>query len=173
MTALGADQIFVYQLDVHSNVTKVLSSDTRAFFPAGVLRRRLLHRNGNFVPPRWPWDGRDGSTGTQNTSTQCAWVVRIHIMCLGPLRDLYGTPRAPKRARFGPFGGPGGPWAAPGGLIWAQVPLVGPTGWAASISCAWAPYETTMSLLGPPKGPVLAQKVFLGAPEVLGQPRGA
>ena len=107
----------------------------------------------HFWPPRWPRDGRDGSTGTQNTSTQCAWVVRIHIMCLGPLRDLYGTPRAPKRARFGPFGGPGGPWAAPGGLIWAQVPLVGPTGWAASISCARAPLETTTALLGPPKGP--------------------
>ena len=64
---------------------------------------------GPFWPPRWPWDGRDGSTGTQNTSTQCAWVVRIHIMCLGPLRDLYGTPGAPKRGRFGlerPFMGP-------------------------------------------------------------------
>ena len=113
---------------------------------------------------RCAWDGRDGSTGTQNTSTQCAWVVRIHIMCLGPLRDLYGTPRAPKRARFGPFGGPGGPWAAPGGLIWAQVPLVGPTGWAASISCARAPYETTTALLGPPTGPVLAQKGPFGSP---------
>ena len=119
---------------------------------------------GPFWPPRWPWDGRDGSTGTQNTSTQCAWVVRIHIMCLGPLRDLYGTPRAPKRARFGPFGGPGGPWAAPGGLIWAQVPLVGPTGWAASISCARAPLETTTALLGPPKGPVLAQIGPFGGP---------
>ena len=32
LTALGADQIFVYQLDVHSNVTKVLSSDKNAFF---------------------------------------------------------------------------------------------------------------------------------------------
>ena len=54
--------------------------------------------------------------------------------------------------------------AAPGGLIWAQVPLVGPTGWAASISCARAPYETTMALLGPPKGPVLSQKGPFGGP---------
>ena len=38
-----------------------------------------------------------------------------------------------------PFWGPGGPWAALGRLIWAQVPLVGPTGWAASISCAQTP----------------------------------
>merc|ERR1711951_28488 len=121
--------------------------------------KRPKGENSGFLGPiwplRWPWDGRDGSTGTQNTSTQCAWVVRIHIMCLGPIRDLYGTPRAPKRARFGlerPFWGP---LAAPGGLILAQVPLVGPTGWAASISCARAPYETTTALLGPPKGPVL------------------
>ena len=61
-------------------------------------------------------------------------------------------------AQIGPFGGPGRPWAAPGGLILALVPLVGPTGRAASISCARAPYETTTALLGPPKGPVLAQK---------------
>ena len=166
---------------------------------------------GPFWPPRWPWDGRDGSTGTQNTSTQCAWVVRIHIMCLGPLRDLYGTPRAPKRARFGtdrpfwgprralgspggpyfgpsatgwsnwvghihimclgplrdlygPFGDPGGPLAAPGGLILAQVPLVGPARWTTSISCAQAPYDTTTALLGPPRGPILAQKDPFGGP---------
>ena len=95
------------------------------------------------------------------------WVGRIHIMCSGPFRDHYGTPGAPKRAvlaQIGPFGGPGGPWAAPGGLILAQVPLVGPTGWAGSISCAWAPYETTKALLGPPKGPILAQKVPFGGP---------
>ena len=30
------------------------------------------------------------------------WVGRIHIMCSGPFRDHYGTPGAPKRARFGP-----------------------------------------------------------------------
>merc|ERR1712082_529064 len=57
-----------------------------------------------------------------------------------------------------------GPWAAPGGLTWAQVPLVGPTGWAASISNARAPYETSTALLGPPKGPVLAQKGPFGSP---------
>merc|ERR1711917_210570 len=95
------------------------------------------------------------------------WVGRIHIKCSGPLRDHYGTPGAPKRAvlaQKGPFGSPGGPWAAPGGLIWAQVPLVGPTGWAAFISCARAPYEIATALLGPPKGPVLAQKGPFGSP---------
>ena len=56
-------------------------------------------------------------------------MVRIHIMCLGPLRDLYGTPRAPKRARFGlerPFWGPRRSLGSPGG------PNLGPsaTGWS-------------------------------------------
>merc|ERR1712121_339710 len=80
-------------------------------------------------------------------------------MCSGPLRDHYCTPKAPKRAHFGPerpFWGPRRSLGSPGGLIWAQVPLVGPTGWAAFISCARAPYETTTALLGPPKGSVLA-----------------
>ena len=46
-----------------------------------------------------PGNGRDGPNGVRNTSTQCVWVGRIHIMHLGPLTDLYGTPGAPKRAR--------------------------------------------------------------------------
>ena len=77
---------------------------------------------------------------------------------------LLGPPKGPVLAQKGPFMSPGGPWAAPGGLIWAQLPLVGPTGWAAFISCARAPYETSMALLGPPKGPVLAQKGHFGGP---------
>ena len=77
---------------------------------------------------------------------------------------LLGPPKGPVLAQIGPFRGPGGPWAAPGRLIWAQVPLVGPTGWAASISCARAPYETTTALVGPPKGPVLTQKGPFGGP---------
>ena len=59
---------------------------------------------GPFWPSLIPGDSRDGPTGIQNTSTQCIWVVRIHIMRLGPLTDLYGTPGhvlAPKA----PFGG--------------------------------------------------------------------
>ena len=48
-----------------------------------------------------PGEGREGPNDVQNTSTHCAWVGRIHIRCLGPLTDLYGTPGAPKRARFG------------------------------------------------------------------------
>ena len=37
----------------------------------------------------------DRPAGIQNTSTRCAWVGHIHIMRLGPLTDLYGTPGAP------------------------------------------------------------------------------
>merc|ERR1712082_506577 len=77
---------------------------------------------------------------------------------------LLGPPKGPTLAHKAPFGGPGGSRAAPGGLIWAQVPLVGPTGWAASISCARTPYETTTALLGPPKGSVLALIGPFGGP---------
>ena len=66
---------------------------------------------------------------TQNTSTECVWVVRIHIMCLALIQDLYGTPGAPKRAHFGPdrpFLGPRRALGSPGG------PDLGPTatGWS-------------------------------------------
>ena len=71
-----------------------------------------------FGPPRSPGHGRDGPSGIQNTSTQCTWMQRIHIMHLGPLTDLYGTPGAPERARFGhkmPFRGPRRSSVGPGG----------------------------------------------------------
>ena len=66
-------------------------------------------------------DGIDGPNGVQNTSTQCAWMGHIHIMHLGPLADLYGTPGAPKRARFSPeraFWGPGGQDLVPTAPDW-------------------------------------------------------
>merc|ERR1711989_42612 len=143
----------------------------------GPLTRPLRHswapKRARFGPERPLWEPRIGpdrpfwgprrslgSPGGPNLGPSATgwsnWVGRIHIMCSGPFRDHYGTPGAPKRAvlaQIGPFGGPGDPWAAPGGLIWAQVPLVGSTGWAASISCAPTPYETSTALLGPPKGP--------------------
>ena len=90
---------------------------------------KKIHFWGPFWPPLSPGEGREGPTGVQNTSTHCAWVGRIHIRCLGPLMDLYGTPRAPKRARFGlerPFWGPRRASECPGG------PVFGPTvtGWS-------------------------------------------
>ena len=45
--------------------------------------------------PRGP-DLGPSATGWSN------WVGRIQIMCSGPLRDLYNTPGAHKRAHFGP-----------------------------------------------------------------------
>ena len=39
---------------------------------------------GPFWPSLSPGDSQDGPTGIQNTSTQCIWVVRIHIVCLCP-----------------------------------------------------------------------------------------
>ena len=45
----------------------------------------------------------------------------------------------------------------PTALDWSQLPLVGPTGWVTSILCALGPKGTSMVLLGPPEGLVLAQ----------------
>jgi len=45
-------------------------------------------------------------------------MTRIHIMCLGPYTNLYGTPGAPKRSRLGlerPFWGPQRSLEGPGG----------------------------------------------------------
>merc|ERR1711951_195161 len=89
-----------------------------------------------------------------DTSISCAWAPYETTTA------LLGPPKGPILAQKGPFGALG----SPGGLIWAQVPLVGPTGWAASISCARAPYETTTALLGPPKGSVLALIGPFGGP---------
>ena len=64
-----------------------------------------------------------------------------------------GAPKGPVLAQKGPFGGPRGLRATPGGLICVKLPLAGPTGWAASIPCARSPQETTKALLGPVFGP--------------------
>ena len=68
-----------------------------------------------------PWRSSEGPKGPDLVSTATGWsnwVGNIHIMCSGPLRDLYGTPGAPKRARFGPkrpFWGPRRSSEGPGG----------------------------------------------------------
>ena len=78
--------------------------------------------------------------------------------------------KSTKNRFWAPFGLLGGPGTAETGRLAPKTLPHSVPGWYASISCAWAPYETSTALLGPPKGPVLA---LLGAPEVPGQPRGA
>ena len=111
--------------------------------PFGYLILGFGPQNGskaNIIVFWAPFGLVSGLTGIQNTSTQCAWVGRINIMCLGPLTDLCGTPGAPKRARFGPkrpFWGPQRSLGSPGG------PDLGPTatGWS-----NWVGHIHTMCL---------------------------
>ena len=74
----------------------------------------------------------------QTVSGWSNWVGHIHIMCFGPLRDLYGTPGAPKRACFGhkmPFWGPRRSSVGPGG------PDVVPT------SADWSAWDGLMATI--------------------------
>ena len=121
--------------------------------PFGLLGGPGTVETGRLAPKTLPyrvpgWD----------TSISCGWAP------YETSTPLLGAPKGPVLGQKGPFGGPRGPQAAPGGLIWAKLPLVGSNGWVASIPCAWAPSETSTSLLGPPKGPVLAQKAPFGDP---------
>ena len=114
----------------------------RGLFGARNGQKANFHFWGPFWPPLSPGEGREGPTGFQNTSTHCAWVGRIHIRCLGPLTDFYGTPRDPKRARLGlerPFWGPRRASECPGG------PVFGPTvtGWSNGMT------RTHIMCLGP------------------------
>ena len=97
----------------------------------------------------------------------------IHIMHFGPLTDLYGTPGAPKRAHFGPkrpFLGPLRSSESLGGQIWSQLPLIGPTQLVTWQPHTLAWYRPSSGPPGALKGPVLAQNVPFGAPEVPGRP---
>jgi hypothetical protein len=97
----------------------------------------------------------------------------IHIMHFGPLTDLYGTPGAPKRAHFGPkrpFLGPLRSSESLGGQIWSQLPLIGPTQLVTWHPHTLAWYRPSSGPPGALKGPVLAQNVPFGAPEVPGRP---
>ena len=93
-------------------------------------------KRARFGPERPLWEPRRalGSPGGPNLGPSATgwsnWVGRIHIMCSGPLRDHYGTPGAPKRARFGPerplweprraLGSPGGPNLGPSATGWSN-----------------------------------------------------
>ena len=116
-------------------------------------------------PTGWAASISCARTPYETTTALLGHPKHFHTVCLGGTHPYHvlGPHTKPLRHSWGPQKGPFWPKKAllgalgsPGGLIWAQVPLVGPTGWAASISCARAPYETTTALLGPPKGSVLA-----------------
>ena len=83
-------------------------------------------------PFRGPWRSSEGPKGPDLVPTATGWsnwVNHIHIMCSGPLWDLYGTPVAPKRAHFGPERpfweprrssvGPGGSDLVPTAAVWS------------------------------------------------------
>ena len=80
----------------------------------------------------WPWRSSEGPKGPDLVPTATGWsdwVNYIHIMCSGPLWDLYGTPGASKRAHFGPERpfweprrssvGPGGSDLVPTAAVWS------------------------------------------------------
>merc|ERR1712218_236398 len=84
-----------------------------------------FHFWGPFWPPLSPGNSRDGPNCIKNTSTQCAWVGRIHIMHLGPLKDLYGPQKGSfwlQKALLGALRSSEGR----GGQIWSQLPPIGP-----------------------------------------------
>ena len=101
------------------------------------------------------------------------WVGRIHIMYSGPFRDHYGTPGAPKRARFGPkcpfwrprrsSEGPRGPDLVPTAANWS----------------AWVRLIVTthlglmLGLIVAAKGLNLAEKGHFGPKGALLEPPGA
>ena len=106
----------------------------RPFWGSKQPKCENYHFWGPFWPPLRPRDSRDGPNGIKNSFTQSTWVGPIHIIHLGPLMDLYGTPGAPKGlilAPKGPCGVPRGPRRAPGGaelvptapdwLIWVEL----------------------------------------------------
>ena len=65
-------------------------------------------QRGCFCPERPFWAPRTSPGARIGPDCHCTgwsnWVGCINIMCLGPLRELYCTPRVPKRARFGTRG---------------------------------------------------------------------
>ena len=144
----------------------------------GPLNGPLRHSRGPQKGPFWPRKALLGAPeGLGVLWWACFWpnchcLVQLGVPhpyhVLGPLQrpllNSWGPQKRPVLGQKGPFGGPGGPWAAPRGLIWAQLPLADPSGRAVSISCAPASSKTSTALLGPPKGHRFGQKIPFGGP---------
>ena len=127
------------------------------------LENFSVWQNWNFWPraPFGPFWALVIAQMGQNCSTQCIWVVRIHITSLGPLTDLYGTPgpqKGPVLAPKGPFGGPLGTRRAPVTRFGPNCcQLVWP-GWNHGHQTLWPGIWPLPGPQGPQKGPVWAQK---------------
>ena len=102
-----------------TSTNDLLASCAGRTYPAGALRRRLLHRNGTFVPPAPPIrtrrrvktdfrrkTGRSGPFFHQSGRFQ--GVERAKFRCRRS--HLFGFSRRwPESGRFGRFSGPRGP----------------------------------------------------------------
>ena len=65
------------------------------------------------------------------TQSVPGWAVSL-TCALAPYEismALLKPPKGPVWAPKGLFRGPGGPWTVPGGQIWSELPLIGPTEW--------------------------------------------
>ena len=138
--------------------------------PPGLPRapkRAFLGQNGPFLGPRRSLGSPGGPNLGPSATGWSSWVGRIHIMCLGPLRDHYGTPGAPKRACFGPERPLWGPQTSPGARIGPDCH------WLVQLGGLGPLKRPLWHSWGPQKGPFWPKRALLRAPDVLRQPRGA
>merc|ERR1711989_47030 len=120
----------------------------------------VLAQKGPFGSPGGPWAAPGGLIWAQvPLDGPTGWAA--FISCARAPYEittaLLEPTKRPPLAQKGPFGSPGGPWAALGDLIWAQLPLVGPTGWATWLGC----YMYSLGHIGPPFQPQGPQMGYL------------
>ena len=115
----------------------------------GPPKRPVLAQKGPFGGPGHPV----GSELVPTATGWSNWVGCIHIMCLGLIRDLCGTPGAPKGpalAPNGPFGGPMGPDLVPTAADWSHwVGIMVNTHFGLETNLFWAPMGPKRVCFGP------------------------
>ena len=120
------------------------------------------------MAPSEPWEQPNC---IKNTSTQCAWVGRIHIMHLGPLKDLYGPQKGSFWLQKALLGAPevlGGPWRpdlVPTAPHWPLVRLMVKTHFDLISGPFWAPG-------GFKRAPFCPERAFWGTPRSSEGPNG-